>query len=84
MNNRILVEIYVPAAEQAFDVYLPEKCRMNEVNKMVTSALNELTSGKFIATDETVLCDADTGAVFNVNMEVGELEIKNGSRLMLI
>jgi len=43
-----------------------------------------LSKGKFKANDEAVLCDAETGIVFDINTEIAELDIHNGSRLMLI
>ena len=84
MNNKVLVEISVPASGDKFDVFIPLESKMSEVLKLVSGALSDLSNGKYHATDEAVLCDADTGIIFNVNMEVAELGIKNGSRLMLI
>ena len=84
MNNKVLVEIFVPATREKYDVYIPLESRMSEVLKMVSNALTDLSEGKFIADQETILCDSDTGIIFNVNMEVAELGIKTGSRLMLI
>lgn len=84
MNNKALVEITVPAAAQKYDVFIPLESRMSEVIKMVAGALSDLSGGKYKATDDAILCDAETGSIFNINMEVAELGIKNGSRLMLI
>lgn len=84
MNNKALVEISVPAAGQKYDVYIPLESKMSQVVKMVAAALSDLSDGKYKATDEAILCDAETGIIFNVNIEVAELGIKNGSRLMLI
>lgn len=84
MNNKVLVEISVPAAGDKFDVFIPLESKMSEVLKLVSNALSDLSNGKYRATDESVLCDAKTGIIFNINMEVAELGIKNGSRLMLI
>lgn len=84
MNNKALVEITVPAAAQTYDVYIPLESKMSEVVKMVAAALSDLSDGKYKATEEAILCDAGTGNIFNVNMEVAELGIKTGSRLMLI
>lgn len=84
MNNKALVEIFVPAAREKYDVYIPLESKMSEVIKMVAGALTELSNGKYKATDEAILCDADTGIIYNVNIEVAELGIKTGSHLMLI
>lgn len=84
MNEKALVEITVPAAGTTFDVYIPLASRMSDVLELVSDALSELTDGKYKATKDAVLCDADSGIIYNVNIEVVELGIRNGSRLMLI
>ncbi len=84
MNEKALVEIFVPASGETFDVFIPLESRMSDVIKMVAGALSDLSNGKYKATDDAVLCDAVTGIIYNVNIVVAELGIKNGSRLMLI
>lgn len=84
MNNKALVEVFVPAAEQKFDVYIPLESKMGEVVQLLSSALSDLSDGKFKATEDTILCDAKTGIIYNINIEIAELGIKTGSRLMLI
>ena len=84
MNNKALVEIFVPASSQKYDVYIPLDVKMSDVVTMVAGALSDLSNGRYKATGEAILCDADTGIIFNINMEVAELGIKTGSRLMLI
>ena len=83
LNNKALVEITVPVSGEKFDVFIPLDSRLSEVLSLVSSALSDL-SGEYKATPDAVLCDADTGIIYNINMKVAELGIKNGSRLMLI
>lgn len=82
--NKILVEIFVPAADKRFDVYIPPESRISEILLLTSKLLSELSDGKYKATDETVLCDEKSGKVLDVNMTAFELEIKNGLGLMLI
>lgn len=82
--NKILVEIFLPAANMSFDVYIPLESQMSEVLTLVSSLLSDLSDGKYKATNDAVLCDATTGIIFNINMAIAELGIKNGSKLMLI
>lgn len=84
MSNKVLVEIAVPASGMKFDVFIPLDIKMSDVVKMVATSLTDLSEGKYIATNEAVLCDASTGVICDVNREVAELEIKNGSKLLLI
>jgi hypothetical protein len=82
--NKVLVEIFLPAAGKSFDVYLPLESQMSEVVLLVSALLSDLSDGKYKANDNAVLCDAATGIIYNINMAIAELGIKHGSKLMLI
>ena len=84
MTDKILVEIYIPASGERFDVWIPLASKMSEVRRMVCIALNDLCKGQFVANADSVLCNEETGLIYDINMEVAELDIQNGTRLMLI
>lgn len=84
MNNKILVEVSVPASGEKYDVYLPLDIRTSDAVKMISNVLSELSNGKYKSTDESIICDAKSGIIFNVNTEVAELGLQNGSQLLLI
>lgn len=82
--NKVLVEVMLPAAEKQFDVYIPLECSIGEITRMLEAAMSELSAGKFMAENNSVLCDATTGDILNPDNMAWELKIKNGSRLILI
>jgi len=82
--DKVLVEIFVPAASRSFDVFIPQTSKMSEIVALVSKSLSDLSGGKFKPDSSTILCDAKNGQIFNINLSVYELEIKNGSKLMLI
>ena len=82
--SKVLVEVVVPAADTKFDVYVPVDVKMSEVKSLITGIISDLTEGKFVGDENSVLCDFETGIIFNINMIVFDLGIKNGSKLMLI
>jgi hypothetical protein len=84
MNDRVLVGISLPAAGLRYDVYLPVDCMMSEALVMVSGAFTELSRGMFSADASTVLCDADSGIIYNLDKTIGELGLRNGSKLLLI
>ena len=84
MNSKILAEVSVPASGDKFDVFIPLTIRMGEATQLVSAAISELTAGRYKPTDDTILCNADTGHVYDVNAVVAELHLQNGIRLMLI
>lgn len=82
--NKILVEVFVPAVGKSFDVFISLESHMEDVRKLLCQSVNNLAQGNYYADDDTVVCDAESGIIFNVNMSIYELGLKNGSRLMLI
>ncbi len=82
--SKILVEVLLPAADKKFDVYIPLESRMSEVKTLISAALSELSDGNFLGDSTSLLCDAQTGMIYNINMIVADLGIKSGTKLMLI
>lgn len=82
--NKVLAEVLLPATGEVFDVRIPLDSRLGEVATLIMKQLEKLSKGRFIANDTTVLCDAQSGKILDINKFVAELGIKNGSRLMLI
>ena len=84
MDNRFLVEVFVPAAEEKFDVFIPADGRFADVIQLIIGTVNELCKEKYIANDNTMLINRETGEIYRENMKINELNIENGSKLMLI
>lgn len=82
--KKFLVEIYLPAANKTFDVYIPSGIRMGEVTMLVAQAAAELAEGSFTPSQDTALCHRQSGTMFNINMTAEEQGIQNGSKLALI
>lgn len=82
--NKILVEIQVPAIGTSYDFWIPVHLYLNEVLLSVGKALEDLSNGSFLLSEDTVICDKADGAILNLEKTVADLGIKNGSVLLLI
>jgi len=82
--DKVLVEIYIPALDVSFDVFVPLQSQMSEVLELIKKAATEMSDGRFIADKNTAICHREDGTIININLSVFELEIRNGSKLMLI
>jgi len=82
--DKVFVEIFLPTANESYDVHIPLTSKMSEVSLLVTKVITELSEGRCKSPVDSVLCDRDSGTVLDVNRSVAELGIQNGSRLMLI
>ena len=82
--EKVLVEIFVPVLNRSFDVFIPLQSPMYEVLELIKKAISEMSDGRFIANQNTTICHREDGSILNINLSVYELEIRNGSKLMLI
>lgn len=82
--NKIIVEIYVPIIGKAYDAFIPKNKKLYEVSSLLAKSISDLTGGLFAIGDDNILCEKDTGKVLDINLSVEELNLKNGSKLMLI
>lgn len=82
--DKVLVEVYVPVLDRSFDIFIPLRSPMFEVLELIKKAIKEMSDGRFIANENTAICHRENGTIININLSVYELEIRNGSKLMLI
>lgn len=82
--NKVMVEVLLPASGEIYDVRIPLDSQIGEITLLIMKQLEKLSNGRFIANPLTVLCDGESGQILDMNKFVAELDIKNGSKLMLI
>ena len=82
--DKVLVEVFVPVLERTFDIFIPQNLPMYEVLELIKKAVREMSDGRFIPDRNTTICNRLDGTIININLSVYELDIKNGSKLMLI
>ncbi len=84
MNNKVLVEIIVPLLETKYEAYIPINKRLSTVIKLIEKALIEMTNGYYPNKENSVIIDAESGNVFDINITVKESKLFNGSKIILI
>lgn len=82
-KDKVLVELYIPAIHETYDVFVPLWSPVYEVLDLLKKAVIALSQGQYQADGSSVLCYG-AGDIVDINASVGELEIYNGSRLMLV
>lgn len=82
--HKILVEVYNPASNNSFDVFIPLKSPVYEVVYLLTHTISDLSQGQFKAAQQSILCDRKTGNLYDINKTIEELGLKNGSQLMIL
>lgn len=82
--NKVLVEVYVPALNQSYDVFLQRESRLYEVVELLNQTIKDVSKGHFIPNEATALYERDSGKPLDMNQTVEMLKIINSSQLLLI
>ena len=82
--DKVLIDIFLPAINRSFEVYIPLDSKFYEITPLVSKMLSELSNGLFISGDDSILYERKTGNILNINMSARQLNIKNGDNLIMI
>ena len=84
MQNKVLVELIVPAIDEKYNLFLPINKRIGNIIILLNKALEDMLNGNYIPNDKACLYDKITGEYYDANIILRESNIRNGSVLILI
>lgn len=84
MDNKFLVELYVPMLQCKYNVYIPVNRRVGNVIILLNKCLFELSNGEYRGSKKTCLYDRQNGQRFDTNLLIRETTIKNGSQIVIM
>lgn len=84
MMNKVLVKLYVPAIEKEYDMWLPINKKVYKITNLLIKSVNELCGGYYMPTTAPLLYDKRTAIPYDVNLNVKENDIKNGTEIVMI
>ena len=82
--EKILIEVYVPSILETFDIFVPQQCMVYELLILISQAIENITSDRYVNTPESMLCYRSNGEILDINATADEAGIRNGIQLMLI
>ena len=82
--DKYLVDVYLPASGEHFDVFFPVNKLIGEVISLLVDIVVPLSGNSFKATVDTVLINAVSGEVYDFNTTVFDSGIRNSAKLILI
>ena len=68
--EKVLVEVYVPVIDHAYDIFIPLKSPMYEVLELIKKAVSDLSDGRFVSTGSTAICNRNDGTIININLSI--------------
>ena len=84
MDNKILVEVYVPIIEKEYDVFIPINKKIKNVAILLNDAIKDLSNGTLPKFDYALLFDRLNGSLLNNSLNVKQAGLVNGSQIVLI
>lgn len=82
--NKVLVKLFVPIIEKEYDVWLPINKKVYKIIKLLEKSVNELCGGYYTPSKTPMLYEKSSGRQYNINLNVKENNIKNGTEIILI
>ena len=79
MNNKILVNVYVPKINESFDLFIPINKKVGTVKNIIIFSIDG-----FDRNSNHVLLNEEDNKEIDNNIYVKNSSIKNGARLILI
>ncbi len=82
--NKVLVRLYVPVMDEAYDIWLPLNKKIANVIALLVKAINEFSGGFYTPSKMPYLYNKVTGNVYNINQTIKDSDIRNSTELILI
>ncbi len=82
--NKVLVKVYVPVIEEHYDIWIPLNRKIHNIIKLLIKAIYDLSDGYYRPNEIPNLYNKITAIPYDMNKNVKESNIKNGTELILL
>jgi len=82
--ERIIVEIFLPAAGKKFDVRVPLDLNVGVLSGMIAKALSDLSDNNYLPSGSSFLAWKDTGILLDNTKTMRQCGVRNTSKLLMI
>ena len=81
---KILVNVYVPAIGEHYDVLIPNFLRIRTVISLIAATVESLSDNLYVPSGEECLCSAEKNILLRANATLEKYGIRNGDHLIMI
>ncbi len=82
--NKVMVRLMIPVTGKEYDIVFPVSLSVGVGMHLLGQFFTRLLGGGYMPGRDAALCDMEDGHIFDVNVSVESLGLKNGARVMLI
>ena len=84
MNNKVLINLYVPEVSQCYDIYIPVNEVVWKVVKLITKVVSDFSGGTLPLEKDYILINRISGKIYKTNEIILDTDIKNATKLILL
>lgn len=81
--DKKLVNLYVPAVQQAFDLYVPTELDIHTLINLLSKGVEELCGGKFVPSSQELLTMKQPDMLFDPMRSLSDYGVEDGAQLIL-
>lgn len=80
----IVIEVYLPAANRAFEVRIPQAMNSLLAAHLTAEALASLSDGAYLSSRTSLFAWRENGKLLDMGCSLEQEHVRNGSELLLI
>lgn len=84
MKNKVLIRLFVPELDFAFDVFIPINEVVWKVKKLLAKSVSDLTGGVMDINGEYALINKTTSQSYDNNIIIARTDIRNATELIFL
>lgn len=84
MNNKIIINLYIPSLSKELEVIVPVNERISKIIDKLKKMIYDLSDSNFNLEKECNLMNAKTGQIYDYNSIIRETDIKHTTKLILM
>ncbi len=81
---KILVNVYVPAIGERYDILVPDFLRIRSVTSLIANAVENLSDHLYVPSGEECLCSAEKNIMLRSTTTLETYGIRNGDHLIMM
>ncbi len=84
MTNKILIQLYLPAIEEEYDIFIPINKRVGTIKQLLEKTISDRLDNGYIIKEDSNLYSKVTGNIYDVQSLIKDTDLKNGSQVVLL
>lgn len=82
--SKILIEVFLPATGKKVEMKVPKELKIGQVTDRLIDYFAKQTGNGYLPMKDAILCDYETGDIYNTDIFVGYTGWKDGQKMFLI